>query len=146
MPWSNDDVYETGDLEFAYVTPDGIDVFGYGELPDASTSMRPVVTLVSPAAGTPLHPTDTVIFDVTDADGATFALVAFRLRFLSTGEREAVYDKDDPAGAWDARYAGSTIASITGGYRLTLRRSGGWPAGGIGLLPRVVDPTGLVAA
>jgi len=145
MPWPSDDVYDVGELEFAYVTPGGVDVFGYGELPDATTSVRPVVTLVSPPAGTALHPTDTVVFDVTDADGAVFALVAFRLRFLSTGEREAVYDKDDPAGAWDARYAGSTIASITNGYRLTLRRSGGWPAGGIGLLPRVVDSVGLVA-
>lgn len=146
MPWPSDDAYDVGELEFAYVTPGGVDVYGYGELPDASTSLRPVVTLVSPPAGTPLHPTDTVIFDVTDADGLPFALLAFRLRFLATGDREAVFDDSDPAGAWDPKYAGSSFTSISNGYRISLRRRGGWPAGGIGLLPRVVDPTGLVAA
>jgi hypothetical protein len=142
MPWDNDDAFEI-DAEREFAMLEDVPVFGYAELPDASTSARPVVTLVSPAAGTPLHPTDSVVFDVTD-DG-NFSLVSFRLRFVASGEREAVYDRDDPAGAWDPRYASSSIATITGGYRITLRRSGGWPGGGIGLLPRVVDAVGLVA-
>lgn len=143
MVWTNDTLFEI-DTEREMLTMEAVPLYGYAELPDASTSARPVVTLVSPAAGTPLHPTDTVIFDVTD-DG-NFSLVSFRLRFIATSEREAAYDRDDPAGAWDPRYAGSTVTSISNGYRITLRRSGGWPGGGIGLLPRVVDAVGLVAA
>lgn len=146
MTWDNDDVLDIGDLEYGFVTPDNVPVYSYGELPDSPAADPPVVTLVSPAANTPLHPTDAVVFRVTDPNGRAFALLAFRLRFLATNEREAVYDKDDPAGAWDPKYAGSSVVEIDNGYEITLRRRGGWPPGGVGLLPRVVDPTGLVAA
>jgi hypothetical protein len=83
-----------------------------------------------------------VVIDVTD--DSAFTLLAFRVRWLASDEREAAYDRDDPQGAWDPRYAGSTIAAISGGWRLVLRRRGGWPGGGIRLLPRVVDDAGLL--
>lgn len=146
MTWPNDDAFDIGDLEYEFVTPDDIPVYDYGELPDTPANTAPVVTLVSPPPGSPLAPNDSVVFDVTDANGALFSLVAFRVRFLATDVREVVYDKDDPAGAWSTNYAGSSITTITNGFRLTLRRRGGWPGGGIGLLPRVIDQSGSVAS
>lgn len=100
----------------------------------------PTVTLVSPPAGTPLRAGDAVVFDITSA--LPFILVAFRVRFVATDDREAAYDRDDPAGAWDPRYAGSSVVAITGGYRLTLKRSS-WPGGNLGILPRVTNAGGL---
>ncbi len=121
-----------------------------GELlpPDAVVAPIPVVTLVSPPEGTPLQPTDAAVFDVTCSQA--FRLVAFRTRLgtrlpAEQQSREAAYDRDDPAGAWDPKYAGSSIAVIATGYRLTLRRSPGWPAGGLGILPRVVGISGGIA-
>ena len=121
-----------------------------GELlpPDAVVAPIPVVTLVSPPEGTPLQPTDAVIYDVTCAQA--FRIVAFRMRLgtrLPAGQqsREAAYDRDDPAGAWDPKYAGSSIATIATGYRLTLCRSPGWPPGGGGILPRVIGISGGIA-
>ena len=143
MVWDQHDCFDATP-DHALCSREAIPAFDYAAAPSPAIGIAPVVTLISPTVGTPLHPTDAVVFDVTD-NGA-FSLVAFRLRFIASGEREAVYDRDDPAGAWDPRYAGSTVTSISNGYRITLRRSGGWPGGGIGLLPRVVDAVGLVAA
>lgn len=119
-------------------------VLAYGAPPPYGATSPPSVVLVDPPEATPLHPTDAVTFDVTIASG-TLVLVAFRVRFVTSGEREAAYDRDDAAGPWDPRYAASSIEAITGGYRLVLRRTGGWPPGRIGILPRAVSSGGVAA-
>jgi hypothetical protein len=134
-----------GNVRTSPARPDGGDEQCEGNIrgPAAAASPSPpVVTLISPPEGTPLRAGDSVTFDVTDDSG--FSLVGARVLFVATGERDAAYDRDDPQGAWDPRYAGSTIAAISGGWRLVLRRRGGWPGGGIRLLPRVVDDAGLL--
>lgn len=103
----------------------------------------PTVTLVSPAAGTPLRTGDVVVFDVTSS--TPFHLEAFTVRAVATGEREAAYDRTAPAGAWDPRYAGSRVEQLAAThYRLHLRRAT-WPGGGIGILPRVSNAGGVAS-
>lgn len=114
-----------------------------GELlpPDALVVDPPAVTLISPSAGTPLRAGDTVIFDVTSA--TPFHLESFVVRLVVTGEREAAYDRTAPAGAWDPRYAGSSVDQLSAThYRILLRRAT-WPGGGVGILPRVSNAGGV---
>ena len=130
----------------AMVEPYAYEVFIPAEiLGDGSAVALPVVTLVSPPVGTPLRAGDAAVYDVTS--DTPFSLVAFRVRLGVTlpaeqQQREAAYDRDDPAGAWDPRYAGSELEQLSAThYRLTLRRAT-WPGGGIGILPRVTNPAG----
>ncbi len=106
-------------------------------------SSPPTVTLVSPAAGTPLRAGDAAVFDVTSP--VAFHLEAFVVRLVATGEREAAYDRSAPAGAWDPRYAGSRVEQFAAThYRITLRRAT-WPGGGVGILPRVSNAGGVAS-
>lgn len=139
------------DDEPLVLTPRAVPLFFYGDpAPGNDVAAVPVVTLVSPAPGSPLVPTDTVVYDVTCA--VPFVLVAFSVRLgvrlpLAQQTRDAAYDRDHPAGPWDPRYAGSIAEQLSSThYRLTLRRSPGWPGGGIGVLPRVVSASGGIAA
>lgn len=110
------------------------------ETPGTAAGTPPTVTLVSPAAGTPLRAGDTAVFDVTSE--TAFHLEAFVVRLVATGEREAAFDRTAPAGAWDPRYAGSRVEQLGAThYRLHLRRAT-WPGGGIGILPRVSNAGG----
>lgn len=118
-----------------------------GELlpPDVLTIDAPTVTLVSPAAGSVLRAGDAAVYLVTST--APIFLHAFRVRIgtqlpLDEQTREAAYDRDDPSGAWDARYAGSSVEQLSATqWRITLRRKT-WPAGGIGILPLVSNGGG----
>lgn len=90
-------------------------------LPDTTA---PVVSNVSPTAGTELARTDPVFFDVTD-DSATFRRILVTASF-EDGVAEVVHDGDSFA----ARYAAtSTRTPIASGYRYRVRRTGGWPYG-----------------
>jgi len=91
--------------------------------PGASSSSGgpPVVTLVSPLAGT-LDVNGAVVVDVTDASLLRVMLVA---RFEALGIEEVIHQGDRFAPA----YAGSSSrAAIVNGWRYTLRRGTGWPA------------------
>lgn len=111
----------------------------------AASLEPPTVTLVSPAAGSLLRAGDAAVYLVTSA--TPIFLHAFRVRVgvnLPAAEqtREAAYDRDDPSGAWDARYAGSSVEQLSATqWRITLRRKT-WPAGGIGILPLVSNGGG----
>lgn len=107
------------------------------------SSLPPTVTLISPSASTPLRAGDAVIFDVTSA--TPFHLESFVVRLVATGEREAAYDRTAPTGAWDPRYAGSSVEQLSAThYRITLRRRT-WPGGGVGVLPRVSNAGGAAS-
>ena len=148
MTWDNDDLVLLADEPLTLAVEERPLFFFGDEVPGSGAAPVPVVTLVSPPEGTPLHPTDAAVYDITCSQA--FRLVAFSTRLgarldASKQAREAAYDRDHPAGAWDSKYVGSSIAVITNGYRLTLRRSPGWPAGGLGILPRVVGISGGIA-
>lgn len=86
--------------------------------PDAT---EPTVALVSPAEDSEITRTTPVVVDVTDAGGlaAVFVWVTYEGR-----APDIVHDSESFADL----FASSTRASITNGYRYTLRRTGGWPA------------------
>lgn len=102
----------------------GYNVLGNG---DADTTL-PVVTIVSPAPSTNISGTTPLVFDVTD-NGA-FRRIAVRLKF--TGQNwEFVHDGD----AFSPGYqANSTRVAISGGFRYSVRKDGGWP---VGQVPRL---------
>lgn len=82
----------------------------------------PDVALVTPADGSAMARAAPVVIEVTDASAlaAIFAWVVY-----PNGNTEVAYDGE----AFTAAFAGSsTRVSISGGYRYTLRRAGGWPA------------------
>lgn len=126
----------------AMAEPYGVEVVLAAEISGVDlVSEPPTVTLVSPSAGTPLRAGDAATFDVTSA--TPFHLESFVVRLVATGEREAAYDRTAPAGAWDPRYAGSSVDQLSAThYRILLRRAT-WPGGGVGILPRVSNAGGV---
>lgn len=82
----------------------------------------PTVTLISPAEGTTLLPSTTVVVDVTD--NSSFRRVLLAIQFGGTGAPELAHDGD----GFTTPYRGSTREVISGGWRYTLARNGGWPA------------------
>jgi hypothetical protein len=102
----------------------GLDANGFGvdDDADAADATPPVVGEYDPAPGTKIGPTQPLSFSVTD-DSGSFAAVLVAVAF-PTGVAELVHDND----GFLSPYGTSVRAPITGGYRYTLRRSGGWPA------------------
>lgn len=100
--------------------------------------VAPVVTLVSPADGATIDPSTAIVLDVTDNSGE-LATVTIDVTYQD-GLSEAIYD----GLAFKPYYrTGSTIVTITGGFRFTLRRAhGGWPAGAPLFNIEPLDPSG----
>lgn len=92
------------------------------ELSTVTDTTDPVVTLISPAEGTTLLPSSTVVVEVTDDTG--FGRVLLAIQFGGTGAPELVHDGD----GFSTPYRGSTREAISGGWRYTLGRANGWPS------------------
>lgn len=107
--------------------------------PDPGDTTPPVVTFVSPVEGTLLDPADALIVDVTDDSGSLGRVMVVAVN-QDTAEQELAFD----GSTFTARFlALSTQTSITNGYRFSLRRTGGWPAGAdITIRVFAVDPSG----
>jgi hypothetical protein len=91
--------------------------------PEAPDTTAPTVTLVSPADGSRIGRYRELVIDVTDTQPFTAILW---ITYPGSTPDDLVY-----VGGWGfaKRYAvNSTVATIGGGYRYTLRREGGWPA------------------
>jgi len=84
----------------------------------------PVVSNITPAAGSALAATTALGFDVTD-DSGLFRRITVSLSFGSGRPDETVYDS---RGFRPYYSAGSTVTSIEGGLRFSVKRTGGWPA------------------
>lgn len=143
MPWPSDDAYDVGELEFAYVTPGGVDVFGYGELPDASTNSAPVITIESPTPNTQIDPTEELVFTITDPDGNPIVLQQINVQTGTLADPWFVAWRDG------AQAPGFTVTrtTITNGYRFRVRRSVGWiPGPELNLEPIFADSYGGIAS
>lgn len=80
---------------------------------------NPVATVVSPPEGSAISSTTPLVIDVTDDLGLRRVIVAAR---FPDGTAELVHDGD----LFSTRYASSSKTAISGGFRFTLRRQGGW--------------------
>lgn len=90
---------------------------GTGPTPDTTA---PILGNISPAAGTPILPTASVSFDVTDDSGAfRRVLVAVTI----AGRQEVVHDGVRFVGSY---VGASTRVATTDGLRFSVRRVGGW--------------------
>jgi hypothetical protein len=90
--------------------------------PAPADTDEPTVTLVSPAEDSEITRATAIVIDVTDA--SSFAAI-FVWVVYPNGSTDVVHDGEGFA----VPFAGSsTRTSISGGYRYTLRRAGGWPA------------------
>jgi hypothetical protein len=102
-----------------------------------SDATAPVVTVVSPPAGTEIDATEPVVVDVTDEASLRRAIVHVQLPQL--GLWEVAHDGDSFAPLYSA---GSTRAAISGGYRYTLNRATGWPSRTVTVQVFAVDTGG----
>jgi hypothetical protein len=76
-----------------------------------------------PADGSTITRTTPIVVDVTDA--STFAALFVWVTYNDGRAPDLVHDGE----SFQVPFAGnSTRVSISGGYRYTLRRAGGWPA------------------
>lgn len=91
----------------------------------ATLAGAPVIANQLPAPGTAIARTTQVRFDVTD-DSGVFRRVIVHAKFEKTGVVEVVHDGDSFVGFYAAA---SSRVGISLGYRYTVLRSGGWPAG-----------------
>lgn len=108
-----------------------------GELlpPDATVGTPPVVTILSPAAGTSIARTAPLILTATDDEGLTLERLMIRSGGTAAKWEQAYRD--------GAACAGFTVTRtvITDGYQYEITRDGGWNAGGLELEPVFGDPT-----
>jgi hypothetical protein len=105
----------------------------------APSAVAPVISNVSPTAGTQVTSTEAIEFDITD-DKGTFRRVIIIASFAGHSGKEVVYD-----GNFTDQYVdGSTVAAITNGYHFSLVRSPAWP-GAITIVPYAFDTEGQEA-
>ena len=109
-------------------------------LPATVDSTAPVVSNVTPAAGTLLSTTSTVQFDVTDDSGSFRELLVVASFGDGSLAPELVHDGTNFLGPYRA---GSTRVAITNGWRYALVRGGGWP-GAVTVTPYAIDPSGNI--
>lgn len=96
----------------------------------ADTTNTPRITSVSPADGSPITPTTSVSFVVTDTTApgqpSGFRRVIITASFLRTGMTEVVHDGSGFTTLYSSQ---STRTSTVGGYSYSILRYGGWPDG-----------------
>lgn len=97
---------------------DYADVFA----PQLRDLQKPTITVVSPALGQPIPRNVAFVVDVTDDETVGSVLYA---EFEASRLSELIWKGD----RFTFRYAKlSTRTPITGGWRYSLRREGGWPS------------------
>lgn len=101
------------DTEIYTVSPDPT------VLPD---STAPVVLNYSPAPGSTISTGDSIAFDVTDNSGS-FTRIMVVAWYRATGVQEVIHDGDGFTGYFNST---SSRVIISGGYRYTVARFGGW--------------------
>lgn len=90
-----------------------------------SSGTPPVVTNISPAAGTAIGAAQSISFDVTD-DSGLFRLIMVIADFGLLAIREVIHD----GMSFGPRYlaSGNGRVAIPGGWHYTVLRQGGWPS------------------
>jgi hypothetical protein len=129
--------------EFTPPALEFLKVYGRAGLDDflvLGTPQAPVIANVSPSQAVAIASSQPLSFDVTDDSGA-FRRLLVALDFPALGVYELAHDGDGFAAKYVAQ---SFRQSISGGYRFTLLRQGGWPVG-----PTIrifaIDPSGAEA-
>ncbi len=87
--------------------------------PPLTETTPPAVMLVSPLPGTTITTRTPLVIDVTDLSLKSCLLT---VRFSGSNSPEVAYDGQ----AFAEPYRGSTLESVTHGFRFTLQRAGGW--------------------
>lgn len=122
---------------------DAIPVYLNGQIAPGSGPIGgtpPVVTVISPTPGATIGKNEPWVVDVTDESGLLREVVLLA-KFPDLGIWEVVHDGNDfgplyPAGR-------NERVPISLGYRFTMNRRGGWPAGGPATLRAIaIDTTG----
>lgn len=136
--------YTASDYEEAFAydfsSPDAKVDAGYfvGAFETPVDATAPVVSNVSPAAGSTIDADTPIEFDVTDNEG-TFARVFVSVLNEDTGVEEVAHDGD----AWNGLYVASSTRTLIGaGMHYVLLREGGWPGSSMSLRVRAIDSDG----
>lgn len=88
----------------------------------ASAGAAPVVSLVSPPAGTRLTRTDPIVVEVSDDTNLAYHMI---VALYPAGRHELVLDGGDPSLTTNYHW---TRTAISGGWRYAVQRKGGWHA------------------
>ena len=103
--------------------------------------VQPTIAFVSPAPSSTITATTPIVLDVTDPDTPNPSTFLFLV--LPDASVEVVWDGGVVAFA--APFSSSTRVAIANGFRYTLLRVAGWPAGAITFRANALDETGGVA-
>lgn len=139
MVWTNDTLFEV-DAARELLTLEAVPLYGYGELPDASTNSPPVITIVSPPVGSTIARNATLTLDITDDSGGVFVVARLEVR---TGGSSAPWYVVWKNGSFCAGFSGTRTA-ISNGFRYAITCDAGWLPGGVDLEPVFVDAFGAV--
>jgi len=94
-----------------------------GTLVVTADTTPPTVTVVSPAVGTTISPTDALVIDVEDETSLqTSILMAKYLSAILPSPSEVIWD----GSSFLYPFTGSTRSSISGGWRYSITRTNGW--------------------
>lgn len=116
-------------------------LWGAGLTGPAPDITPPTVTLVSPANGSAITPTTTLVATYADDETAPRSAIV-GVKFPSGEEETVCRVYDDAAPYFPRKYNRSTAVAVTNGYQLTITRRGGWPEHGLELIVDVVDRSG----
>lgn len=116
---------DMGDLRISFVARTPAEILANAEdlggVVEPETT-PPVVSNFDPSPGSQIQRTAPVGFDVTDDSGA-FSRIMVTAWFKDTGIQEVVHDGDGFVGYYTAT---SSRVPITGGFRYSVARFGGW--------------------
>jgi len=110
VPWN-------GTQALTYGANSDVDGYAIG-LGTIADTTSPVVTLISPVAGTAVLSTDAVTIRVTDETSLSRVIISVQ----QGTNRELAHDETGYVGM----YASSTKAAVSGGFDFVVRRTGGW--------------------
>ena len=127
---------DAGDTIYLLGAVEEDDGFVAGEILAESTGgTPPVVTIVSPTAGTTIARTAPLVLDVVDADG-----LGLQRLMIRSGGASARWEQVYCDGAVCVGFS-VTRTAITDGYRYEITCDGGWNPGDLDLEPVFGDPT-----
>lgn len=102
----------------AYIKANALRPFGGG----SGGGVNPTISNLTPAAGSALHPTSKISFDVTVSDNTPFRKIFLSATTDSSDIHELIWDGT----AFTPFYTGSTITTANNGYHFDIRRNNGW--------------------
>jgi hypothetical protein len=125
---------------YVLALPGGGHSLGFSSGTKLPIAAPPIIANLTPNMSSTITSTTAISFDVLAGAGGSLQILAVEVD-LSSGKKELVWLNDHTGD----KYAGSSVASVTGGYHVSVTRTPSWPTSGLVLRIYATDPQGTLA-